>query len=392
MSKIKSKPKILCLIPHYLPGFKSGGPVRSISNLASNLNDDFEFLIITSDRDILDSKPYENLKIDDWNLVMSSWVYYIPKSRFNFINIVNLIKKTNYDILYLNSFFSLKFTIIPLFFKKFIYVSNLPCVIAPRGEFSVGALKIKKWKKYFFLKTSKFLRLYKHLNWQASSEFELKDIQNNVTYKDLKIKIAPDLPLKITNFEHIDLRSSIKKNDYLKIVFFSRISPMKNLDFLLRVLQSINLKIEFSIYGPIEDIEYWNMCKKLINKLPTNIKVKYFGEIKPDNVIPTLALYDLFILPTKGENFGHVIIESLIAGTPVIISENTKWSLEETQSIKIIELNNFEKWTKTIKEWYDFDENTINLMKKSAKKFAISYLDNDIEIMNNKSLFSSFIK
>lgn len=390
MSKIK--PKILCLIPHYLPGFKSGGPVRSISNLVSNLKNDYDFSIITSDRDILDKKPYENIKIDDWNLVESSLVYYIPKSKFNFFYIAKLIKKTNHDILYLNSFFSLKFTIIPLFFKKFIYFSNLPCVIAPRGEFSLEALKIKKLKKYFFLKISKFLRLYKDLNWQASSEFELRDIQNIITFKNLKIKVAPDLPIKIKDFEKINSRSSIKNKNKLKIVFFSRISPMKNLDFLIKVLQSVNSRIELSIYGPIEEIDYWNLCKKLINKLPSNITVNYFGEIKPDKVISTLSFYDLFILPTKGENFGHVIIESLIAGTPVIISENTKWSLEDTQSINIIELNNFEKWTKTIKEWYDFDENKINLLKKSAKKFAISYLGNNIEVMNNRSLFSSLLK
>ena len=45
------KPVILVFLGNYLPGFKSGGPLRTIVNLVDNLSDEFEFLIITSDRD-----------------------------------------------------------------------------------------------------------------------------------------------------------------------------------------------------------------------------------------------------------------------------------------------------------------------------------------------------
>jgi len=39
-----------------------------------------------------------------------------------------------------------------------------------------------------------------------------------------------------------------------------------------------------------------------------------------------LADYDAFIFPTLGENFGHVIIESLSAGCPVLCSDQTPWN------------------------------------------------------------------
>jgi glycosyltransferase involved in cell wall biosynthesis len=35
--------------------------------------------------------------------------------------------------------------------------------------------------------------------------------------------------------------------------------------------------------------------------------------------------HDLFLFPTRGENFGHVIFESLAAGTPVLVSDRTPW-------------------------------------------------------------------
>ena len=48
--------------------------------------------------------------------------------------------------------------------------------------------------------------------------------------------------------------------------------------------------------------------------------------LRPDQIQDTFAQYDGFILPTLGENFGHVIAESLSAGCPVICSQHTPWT------------------------------------------------------------------
>jgi len=69
----------------------------------------------------------------------------------------------------------------------------------------------------------------------------------------------------------------------------------------------------FDIYGTLEDLKYWNECQELIKKLPDNIKVKYMGIVKPDMVVPVFSFYDLFLFPSGGENYGHVIAESLTA-------------------------------------------------------------------------------
>ena len=63
------RPKILCFVSHYLPGYKSGGPVKSIHNLTEHLTKTFEFLIVTSDRDLNDTQPYKSISINKWNKV-----------------------------------------------------------------------------------------------------------------------------------------------------------------------------------------------------------------------------------------------------------------------------------------------------------------------------------
>ena len=52
----------------------------------------------------------------------------------------------------------------------------------------------------------------------------------------------------------------------------------------------------------------------------------YRGELAPEAVRSTFARYDMFVFPTQGENFGHVIAESLSASCPVICSDETPWS------------------------------------------------------------------
>src|SRR5690606_20694183 len=42
-------------------------------------------------------------------------------------------------------------------------------------------------------------------------------------------------------------------------------------------------------------------------------------------VAALFSKYDLFFLPTRGENYGHVIAEALSMGTPVLISDQTPW-------------------------------------------------------------------
>ena len=61
--------RILTSVGYYLPGYKSGGPIRTIANLVDRLGDEFQFKIVTADRDSGDEKPYRNIKVADWNSV-----------------------------------------------------------------------------------------------------------------------------------------------------------------------------------------------------------------------------------------------------------------------------------------------------------------------------------
>lgn len=70
---------------------------------------------------------------------------------------------------------------------------------------------------------------------------------------------------------------------------------------------------------------YWNECQELIGQLPANVTVNYLGSVSPNQVVQIFSRYDLFLFPTGGEAYGHVIAECLTSGTPVLISTETPW-------------------------------------------------------------------
>lgn len=186
---MKNKKHILIFIDWYLPGYKAGGPIRSCANLVARLKPFYDFSIVTRDTDFGEKEPYQNIKSNEWLEVEHGVrAYYISTDQMNGATVKKLMKG-NYDVLYLNSLFSYFFTIIPLAFNK-----KIPhVVVAPRGMLGQGALSIKPFKKQLFLKTSRLMRLYSDVTWQASTELESEEIKN-VFGKNAKVINALNLP------------------------------------------------------------------------------------------------------------------------------------------------------------------------------------------------------
>ena len=319
-----SKPTILIFTLFYYPGYKAGGPIKSIHQITNSLSDKFEFKLITSDRDAGDTHAYKNVKLNEWITFESISIFYYKQSN-NFLYLLKILNNTRYDAIYLNSLMNKKFTITILLLSYFGLLKYKPILLAPRGECSLGALSIKTFRKIIYISLFQIFGLFKNLKWQASSQFEKYDISQLIGFDSSELNIicvAPDISSQ--NALPINkIGRDIKKP--LQICFLSRISKMKNLDFALQVLTQIDIPIVFNIYGPIEDEAYWNNCKNIIKNIPNSVDVIFHDRIDPAFVMEKLAQNDLFFLPTLGENFGHVIAESLLAGTPVLISDQTPW-------------------------------------------------------------------
>ena len=384
---MNKKIKILCFLDFFYPGYKAGGPIKTILSMVKALNKEFDFYIVTRNHDLNSNNTYESVKHNEWVKVQGVNIYYMSKSQILNFGLYSIIDKTPHDIVYFNSFFSFLFTGHILLLLKFLNFKNIPIIIAPRGEFSQGALSIKSVKKYIYIKFFKILKICNKVLWHASSEFEKDDIVKSKLGKDNNVFIAQNLTN--STVEKSYFKNQIKNTDCLEIVFIARISRVKNLDFLLKVLKKTKSKICLDIYGPKEDVSYYEHCLDLMNELPLNVKIKFKGTLPSEKVKNTFKKYDLFVFPTKGENFGHVIIESLSTGTCVLISDKTPW--EESESIKVLKLCNEDFWVFEIEKWAKFSNKDLVKKRKAASVYSEKFLNNPKSYNQNLELFNSVL-
>ena len=361
MYKVFKSMSVLLFTGYYLPGYKGGGPIKTIKNLVKQVEQDIIFKIITSDRDLGDDLAYNSVSCGAWNRVGSEKVFYTQLGFTGYKQIFKILSEKNYDIVYLNSFFSVRFSFIPLLIAK---AFNKKIILGPRGEFSEGALSLKSRKKDTFIKLYKLLNLHRGTIYQASSIYEAEDIRR-VLGSDMDIVIAEDIGAQ-EFAKDIAIREQI-----ITAVFISRISPKKNLGFALETLKSVQNPLVYDIYGPIEDQSYWQHCQSIIADLPSHIDVQYKGELMPEQVVPTLSSYDFFFMPTKGENYGHVIAEALCAGLPLLISDATPWRNLSEQSLGWdLPLDNPSAFSRAIDNLALMSNDDHHEMRKNVLKWA----------------------
>ena len=128
----------------------------------------------------------------------------------------------------------------------------------------------------------------------------------------------------------------------------------------------------------------------MIENLPKNITVNYKGVVTPNRINLILSSYDLFILPSRGESYGHVILEALTSSTPVMISNKTPWKTVKN-AITVLSLKNKKKWTSEIEKWVDFGDDKVLKRRISALNFAKRNLLMKKNIKKNEKFFLHFI-
>jgi glycosyltransferase involved in cell wall biosynthesis len=318
--------RILCLSAYYLSGYKAGGVPRSVAGLTDFLGEDFELSIITSDRDLGDREPYGDVRADCWQTVGNARVHYCSPGRRGWRDLVMLINATAHDVLYLNGVFESRFSVLPALARRLGRIPRTGYVIAPRGQLAPAALDLKRLKKSLFLALARALDLYRGALWHATSQLEADQLRRRREIGE-RVLVAPNLPgRRVAAGSGASAAAQAGDATPLSVCFLSRIAPIKNLDFALRVLAQVRAPVQFDIYGPIEDEAHWRSCVALMQEVHAPVRVRYLGSVPHDHVPEIFAMYDLFLFPTRSENFGHVIIESLLAGTPVLLSDQSPWS------------------------------------------------------------------
>lgn len=315
-------PRILIFTDWYVPGFKAGGPIRSIANLVALLGP--QAWVITGDRDLGDESPYADLPLNQWvKQNNGSNVMYCSSDAEGSKMIASVCKEFIQDTWYLNSMFSTRFTLSPMILNIRLRAKNR-VILAPRGMLHPEALKIKSWKKKLFLKAMRITGFFQRVNWHATGEEEERMIHCHFG-ESAMVKVVPNVP----TFH--PFRELIPDLGIIQFIMISRLSEEKGVLegltswFKIQELKSIQLKI----IGPKGNPTYANEVLALMSNHP-DWKVEYLGALSPNDCLHHLNQSHYLFSPTRGENYGHAIAEALFMGVPVLITDTTPWkNLEE---------------------------------------------------------------
>lgn len=312
--------RILATSRVFEPGFRGGGPIRSLAYQMDTLPAGIELLLVTRDRDLGATRPYPGrsgrlVRRNDRCVVF----YLNPAYPGHWLRLARHLRARPVDLLYVNSLWSW-FSSVPILAVAAGLLRVRAVLVAPRGELSPGALALKRRKKRLFLAVWAPVLRRLAVRWHACSGLEERHVR--AVFQGARVMVnGNECPIPDRPVPPVD-----PPGGPLRLVFVSRISPMKNLTTALAALAGVSRPVDFDIFGPREDERYWARCQELIGTMPDHVRVRYRGELPAEAVLSTFGGYDAFLFPTLGENYGHVILESLAAGCPVVCSDETPFS------------------------------------------------------------------
>ena len=112
-------------------------------------------------------------------------------------------------------------------------------------------------------------------------------------------------------------------NNDFKIIFVGSVTERKNPELIVKAISAIDGEISLEIIGPTPNKSYLNKLKESIHNSQhkENILLTPFTAL--DELIKKYSNANLFILASKSEGLGRVVIEAQATACPVLVSSNT---------------------------------------------------------------------
>lgn len=299
---------------------ESSGPTSSVKSLVEGLNESGGYSTK------IFCVQLNNEKNDSSFIELFDRDRFVPKifckSTKLLKRLADLYKNKELELVHIHGFWSELFIEVTDFCLK----NEIPLIVSPRGSLASGAINVRFfWKKLYW----KF-RLKKRLDaisyFHATSEKEKTEIL--LMFKSSRVHVVPNtISSKLANSV---ICQKVNKNERV-IAFLGRIHPIKGLDLLIEVWSQIYAIFPdwvLKIAGPEDDYFRENSYGKFLRTKLTELsctRVEFTGEITGVSKFRFLKSADVLILPSKTENFGQVVLESLLCGTPVIASRDTPW-------------------------------------------------------------------
>lgn len=316
--------KILQIVPSI--SLIYGGPSQMVLGLAPALaNAGTEVTILTTDSngdsgqkplDVVLNVPIQQ---DGYQII---YFRCAPFRRYKFsLDLLKWLKNhaQEFDIAHIHALFSPVSSTAAMICRQ----QNLPYILRPLGTLDPADLSKKKLLKRLYVALLEGRNLAGAAAIHFTSQQEAKiSVRFAIKTKDLVIPLGVIPPPKYT--DNIKDHLGIREHQPM-ILFMSRIDPKKGLELLISALEKLLLNgfdFDFVLAGTNpQDPIYEQKIKSEIENSPLKLRTIITGFVTGETKASLLQAADLFVLPSYYENFGIAVAEAMVAGTPVIISD-----------------------------------------------------------------------
>lgn len=301
-----------------IPGLsaKSGGPSTCTRDIMEGLYDlgaEIDLLTVSSNDILGRGRP---------------WLKEVPndyKSPFAMSrNIQLFIRKSDYDLYHANALWMGSTHDTCRIARK----KGKPYALSPHGMLYPTALAVSSWKKKILLslgfKKDIMMATCLHTTCQQEAMY-----CRQFGYKG-PIAVIPNA---VVLPKGVELKDRIYRDEKgrRQIGFLGRLHPIKKVEQILYALDKlqdrglrINDILSLQVMGRYDE-GYEKWLKDEVSRLKLQECVEFVGPVEGRDKYERLSRLSALLVPSAQENFGMVVPEALICGTPVYASLGTPW-------------------------------------------------------------------
>lgn len=282
-----------------------------------------------------------------------------PFAYFN--DIRKIVRDGKYDAVYFNLSFGHIWPVLAAHF------GHAPKIIVHAHASSID--RGKKWKRLIF----KCYHVFSRFFWSGLIDYKLacsklageflfsrKNIGNlHLVHNAIDLKNF-EYSEKIRNDTRTKL--GISPNTFL-VGHIGRFSYQKNHEYLIRIFTEIVKENKDSVLLLVGDGPDRSIVTQLVNKLGLQRNVKFLGFRKDVNRL--LMAMDVFILPSRFEGLGIVLIEAQATGLPCLASDNIPSESKVSPLITYLSIND------SPKEWAKYALKNLHKKERSTPEGSI---------------------
>jgi glycosyltransferase involved in cell wall biosynthesis len=332
-----SKPlKILQIVPSI--SLVYGGPSQMVKGLSSALaSQGVEVTVLTTDSNGDVGQPPLDVPLDKPVEQDGYQVRYFrcsPFRRYKFsIDLLRWLSQhaKEFDLAHIHALFSPVSTAAATVARN----KKLPYILRPLGTLDPADLRKKRRFKQIYAALLEGPNLAGAAGIHFTSKQEAKISERFGTHTpDLVIPLGVQPPqppgVRGEKEEGMTAKGMARMkwgipDDQPLVLFMSRIDPKKGLNLLIPSLErllGLGLNFHFVLAGASpQSPDYEKQIIEQVKASPLSSRTTITGFVTGELKAALLQDADLFVLPSYYENFGIAVAEAMVAGTPVVISD-----------------------------------------------------------------------